>query len=57
MNTKFLNALSLEWKIKVFAIEEANDLSIHLVIDIVSTFIKYKMNEAWRNPPTGKKEN
>ena len=48
-NQNFLNALSLERKIKVDAIEDANSLYDSTIRDC-RLFIMYEMNGARRNP-------
>ena len=54
-NKKFMNALSLEWKIKVITIEERK-LNKSLIVEIFGSLMTNEMNEERRNPPTNKEK-
>ena len=42
--SRILNSLTNEWKRKVFAIEEANDLSILKVEELICNLMSYEAN-------------
>ena len=56
LNRKLLNALSSDWKIKVIAIEEAKNLTMTPLEEIVESLLTHEMNEARTNEGAIKKE-
>ena len=54
-NKKFMNALSLKWKIKVITIKERKHNKT-LLVEIFGSLITNEMNEERRNPPTNKEK-
>ena len=56
LNRKLLNVLSGEWKIKVIAIEEAKNLTMTPLDEIVGSLLTHEMNEVRRNEGTINKD-